>query len=135
MKIFNVLISTNIFENKHSCENNLMMFKTKYLKHIFFRKGVVQKFYKVYKVRPRKQQTGVCVDIWVPGVDISTHIYTYLHTCTMSGEVSAAPPPQLVADYPAEHYYHAHPAHPAHGRYNPYYPYQVRILRLNIKYY
>ena len=45
----------------------------------------------------------------------------------MSGEVSAAPPPQLVADYPAEHYYHAHPAH---GRYNPYYPYQVRILRL-----
>lgn len=48
----------------------------------------------------------------------------------MSGEVSAAPPPQLVADYPAEHYYHAHPAHTAHGRYNPYYPYQVRILRL-----
>ena len=111
-----------------------MMFKTKYLKHIFFRKGLVQKFYKVYKVRPRKQQTGVCVDIWVPGVDISTHIYTYLHTCTMSGEVSAAPPPQLVADYPAEHYYHAHPAHPAHGRYNPYYPYQV-INNTNTKYY
>ena len=53
----------------------------------------------------------------------------------MSGEVSAAPPPQLVADYPAEHYYHAHTAHPAHGRYNPYYPYQVRILILNTKYY
>ena len=52
----------------------------------------------------------------------------------MSGEVSAAPPPQLVADYPAEHYYHAHPAHPAHGRYNPYYPYQVRIL-IDTEYY
>ena len=39
----------------------------------------------------------------------------------MSGHATAAPPPpQLVPDYPGDHYYHHH--HHDHPRYHPYYP-------------
>ena len=39
----------------------------------------------------------------------------------MSGQSQLlAPPPQLVPDYPSDHYYHHHHEH---SRYNPYYPY------------
>ena len=39
----------------------------------------------------------------------------------MSGQSQVlAPPPQLVPDYPSDHYY---PHHHEHSRYNPYYPY------------
>ena len=39
---------------------------------------------------------------------------------SQSSATATAPPPQLVPDYPPEHYY---PGHHHHERYHPYYPY------------